>query len=183
MGTPQEKDTMLLNSIQEFAWRMEHRRFEMIAKLSQEMDFARIEAELNQKCAQLNAMLQQALVQQLLREERFLRLLNIHAGRCGMRLKEYRSIMLTLNHGQRIAVDSPYFIKPQRQGRRKKRGLNGSGAHLGLKVLGFMGRVSPGLLSDAVQTALLCPSYEVARTVLKGGGIMLNVKTLRRLCP
>ncbi len=45
-----------------------------------------------------------------------------------------------------------------------------------------MGRVSPGLLSDALQMSLLCPSYEVACTVLKGRGIELNVKTLRRLC-
>jgi len=51
-----------------------------------------------------------------------------------------------------------------------------------LAVLGFVGHVSPGLLSDALQTALLCPSYEVARTVLIGRGITLDVKTLRRLC-
>jgi hypothetical protein len=37
-------------------------------------------------------------------------------------------------------------------------------------------------LSNALQTALLCPSYEVARTVLIARGITLDVKTLRRLC-
>jgi len=46
---------------------------------------------------------------------------------------------------ERITVNSPYFIKAKRQGRRQKRGLNNSGAHIGLKVLSFMGRVSPGL--------------------------------------
>jgi hypothetical protein len=37
-------------------------------------------------------------------------------------------------------------------------------------------------MHPAVQTALLCPSYEVASTVLKGQAILLDVKTLRRLC-
>jgi hypothetical protein len=144
MGNPQGKDTMLINIIQEFAWRMECRLSAMPSNLRQNIDFAIIESELNQECAQLNAALQQAMLQELLREEFFLRRLKTYAGRCGMRLKEYRSMMLTLSNGQRVAVDSPYFIKVKRQGRRQKRGANGSGAPIGLKVLGFIGRVSPG---------------------------------------
>ncbi len=182
MGRAQGKDTMLKNIIQEFAHRMESRGLEITAKFTQEIDFAGLEAALNEECAHLNAALQQAMLQALLMKEFLLNLLKTYAGRHGMRFKEYRRITLTLSNGQRIEVDSPYFIKAKAHGRRKKRGPNGSGEHIGLKVLGFVGRVSPGLLSDAVQTALLCPSYEVASTVLKGRGIALNVKTLRRLC-
>ena len=38
------------------------------------------------------------------------------------------------------------------------------------------------MLSDVVQMALLCPSYDVACTVLNGRGIHLDAKALRRLC-
>ncbi|MDY6991073.1 MAG: hypothetical protein SVR94_00485 [Pseudomonadota bacterium] len=119
-----------MNIIQEFAWRMEHRRLEMSSKLTQQIDFATIESELNQECVPLNAALQQAMLQALLREEHFLSVLKTYAGRRGMRLKAYRSLMLTLSNGQRIAIDSPYFIKAKRQERRQKRRSNGSGAHI-----------------------------------------------------
>ncbi|MDY6992594.1 MAG: hypothetical protein SVR94_08330 [Pseudomonadota bacterium] len=134
---------MLINIIQEFAQRMEGRLLEMRSKLTQQNDFAVIESELNQECAQLNAALQQAMLQELLREEVFLSMLKTYAGRCGMRLKAYRRLMLTLSNGQRIAIDSPYFIKAKRQERRQKRRPNGSGAHIGLKA-----RV--GCISDSV---------------------------------
>ncbi|MDY6993479.1 MAG: hypothetical protein SVR94_12885 [Pseudomonadota bacterium] len=70
-------------------------RLEMSSKLTQQIDFAIIESELNQEYAQLNAVLQQAMLQALLREEHFLKVLKTYAGRRGMRLKAYRSIMLT----------------------------------------------------------------------------------------
>lgn len=174
---------MLDDIIQDFARRLESRVLEITAEFTQMLDFAGLEAALNEECAKLNAALQQAMLQALLLDEIFLELLKRYAGRRGIRFKEYRRITLTLGNGQRIEVDSPYFIKAKpHKRRRKKRGPNGSGEHTGLKVLGFIGRVSPGLLSDAVQTALLCPSYDVASTVLKGRGIALDVKTLRRLC-
>ena len=174
---------MLDDIIQDFARRLESRALEITSEFTQTLDFAGLEAALNEECAKLNAALQQAMLQALLLDEIFLELLKRYAGRCGKRFKEYRRITVTLSNGQRIEVDSPYFIKARAsKKRRKKRGPNGSGEHTGLKVLGFIGRVSPGLLSDAVQPALLCPSYEVASTVLKGRGIALDVKTLRRLC-
>ena len=175
---------MLNDIIEDFARRMESRVLEITAEFTQTLDFAGLEAALNEECAKLNAALQQALLEALLLDAIFLEMLKQYAGQRGMRFKEYRRITVTLSNGQRIEVDSPYFIKVRasKKRRKKKRGPNGTGEHTGLKVLGFIGRVSPGLLSDAVQTALLCPSYEVASTVLKGRGIALDVKTLRRLC-
>ena len=49
-------------------------------------------------------------------------------------------------------------------------------------MLGFVGRCSAGLVSEVVQLAVLCPSFEVAHQVLARRGIALDVKTLRRLC-
>jgi hypothetical protein len=90
-------------------------------------------------------------------------LLKRYAGRRRMRFKEYRRITVMLSNGQRIEVNSPYFIKRASKNRRKKRGPNGTGR--------IYRSCQPGLLRDALQTALLCPSYAVASTVLKGRGI------------
>jgi len=48
--------------------------------------------------------------------------------------------------------------------------------------MGFIDRCSSTLASSAVQAALLCPSFEVARRTLLSFGIELNIKTIRRLC-
>jgi hypothetical protein len=141
-----------------------------------------MEKAITEELAKLSAQLQQAMLNTLLLAGVFLSKLKIYAGTCGLRFKEYRYITVTLSNGQQIQVKSPYFMKAKPHSRRKKRGPNGSGSHVGLKVLGFIGQISPDLLADALQTALLCPSYEVASTVLKGRGISLDVKTLRRLC-
>ena len=69
-------------------------------------NFAGLEAALNAECARLDAercaelveVLQQAMLQALLLEEMFLSLLKIHAGRAGMRFKEYRRILRQAQH-------------------------------------------------------------------------------------
>lgn len=99
-----------------------------------------------------------------------------------MRFKERRTITVTLSNGHRIKVSSPYFVKAQPHHKRSKRGPNGTSAHLGLDILGLIGYASPGRLADVLQMALLCTSYDVAGTILKGRGIKLNVKAIRRLC-
>jgi len=176
------QDKMLNDIVQEFTQRMESRMLEIVAEFTQQLNFADLEAALNAELAKLNANFQQAVLQKLLLNYAFINMLKKYAGTLGMRLKEYRCITLTLSNGQQIKIDSPYFIKAKPHKWRKKRGPNGSGRHMALEILGFIGRVSPGLLLEAVQTALLCPSYDVASTVLKGRGINLDVKALRRLC-
>jgi hypothetical protein len=170
------------NIIQEFQRRMECRCFELIAEFTQQLDFAGLEKAVTHECAKLCAELLQVLLQDLLNDAMFLAMLKIYAGKKGQRFKEYREITIILSNGQQIKINSPYFCKAHKHHKRKKRGPNGSGAHHGLTVLGFIGNVSPGLLADALQTSLLCPSYEVARTVMQSRGIDLDVKTLRRLC-
>lgn len=148
------------NIIQEFQRRMECRCFELIAEFTQQLDFARLEKAVTHECAKLCADMLQALLQDLLNDAAFLAMLKIHAGKKGQRFKEYREITVGLSNGQWIKTSSPYFCKARKHHKRKKHGPNGSGAHHGLAVLGFIGQVSPGLLADALQTSLLCPSYE-----------------------
>ncbi len=70
--------------------------------------------------------------------------------------------------------------KPKR-GRKKK--PNGQGRHLGLEVIGILGKTaSPAFLSKTIQMALLCPSLETAKAVLAEQGVQINSKTLRRYC-
>jgi len=175
---------MLGNIIQEFARRMETRALKISDEFAQQFDFSILEKALNDECAKLNSALQKSMLQALLLDKTFISLLKTYCGRKAMRFKEYRRITVILSNGQRIEINSPYFVRARAHNRRgrKKQGPNGTGLHIGLKVLGFIGRASPCMLSDALQTALLCPSYEVASTVLRGRGITLDVKTLRRFC-
>ncbi|SEH04907.1 hypothetical protein [Candidatus Venteria ishoeyi] len=155
---------MLKNIIQEFEQRMEYSCVEWIAEFTQHLDFARLEKEVKSESTRLCAEMLQTLLQDLLKEETFLAVLKTYAGKHGQRFKEYREISVGLSNGQWVKINSPYFCRVRKHHKRKKRGPNGSGAHHGLTVLGFVGHVSPGLLADALQTSLLCPSYEVART-------------------
>src|SRR5918997_7085745 len=84
----------------------------------------------------------------------------------GMRFKEYRRVTVRVGQGPGIEVVAPYFVKAGAKRGRKKRGPNGRGAQLGLEVLGFIGRCSARLVSEVVQMAVLCPSFEVAHQVL-----------------
>ena len=170
--------------IRSFGKRLKARIEEIMAEFSQRMDFSGLEKAINEEIVEFSAQLQQALLCFVLSDKMFLSALKTYAGKLGMHLKEFRAVTVTLSNGQRVQVMSPYFVKAKAHSKRKrrKRGPNGTGAHLGLQVLGFIGHASPGLLSYAVQMALLCPSYEVACTVLAERGVTLNIKSLRRLC-
>ena len=100
----------------------------------------------------------------------------------GMKYKEYRKINIRLWTGKIINVLSAYFLKEKSKRGRKKRGPNGRGGYLGLDVLGFIGRGSPNIVSEVVELAVLCPSFEVAHGVLSRRGIKMDVSTVRRYC-
>lgn len=54
---------MLTDIIEDFARRMESRGAELFTEFTGSLDFAGLEAALNEECARLNAALQQALLQ------------------------------------------------------------------------------------------------------------------------
>jgi hypothetical protein len=51
-----------------------------------------------------------------------------------------------------------------------------------LAYIGLIDRVSIRLASLAAQSALLCPSFEIARQTLQHHGIELVCKTIQRIC-
>lgn len=168
--------------IENFSGHLGQRISEIFEAFQKNLDAEFLENALNEELANFNAELQLPMLESVLTNPDFLTKAKVYAGTCGLRFKEYRYITVTLGNGKKIRIKSPFFIKAKPHHRRKKRGPNGTGAHIGLKILGFIGEVNPNLLTQALQAALLAPSYEVASTILKGRGIILDVKALRRLC-
>lgn len=168
--------------LQDFVVELEKDLGRIEGLLHTHLDITALERELIERVNALVASLVAALVGPLLKGLAFLASLKGLGGRLGLRFKEYRRVRVRLGNGQSIELCAPYFVKAQPKRGRKKRGPNGRGAHLGLEVLGVVERCSPRLLSEVVQTALLCPSLEVARQVLARRGLVLDIKTIRRLC-
>ena len=113
--------------------------------------------------------------------EKLLPALKQLAAAKGMRFCGFRKTSVRIFTGRTLSIFSPYFVRAQSK-RKRKRAPNGSGSHLGLEVLGFIERTSANLASNAIQLAIICPSFEIARKVLREQGIVLDIKTIRRLC-
>lgn len=158
-------------------------RIEILSKeLATGFDFATFEQELMTLMNQFSAIIIAAELTELLTSPEYLAQLKQLGARRGMRLKEYRTVAVYLASGQRIKIPTPYFVKAKPKRGRKKRGPNGRGAHLGLDVLGFIGRGSSYLVSEVVKMAVLCPSLEVAKTMLGDRGVCIDTDTIQRFC-
>ena len=170
--------------LQDFEREVKEKLEQSMEELREKFDFAAIEQVLTEMLNKLLASLLEKIITELLAEKSVLKRLKKFGGRLAMRFKEYRWVTVQLGNGQTIKVRAPYFIKtpPKDKRRRKKRGPNGSGGSLGLDVLGFIGRCSPQFVSEVVKMAVLAPSFEVAKELLEGRGIAIDVKTIRRLC-
>ncbi len=173
-------ETILQNFEQEVKEKVE----ELMDELREKFDFTATEQVLTEMANKLLASLLEKMINELLSEKKVLKRLKILGGRLALRFKEHRWVTVRLGNGQTIRVRVPYFVKtpPKDKRRRKKRGPNGSGASLGLDVLGFIGRGSPRFVSEVVKMAVLAPSFAVAKEMLDGWGITIDVKTIRRLC-
>jgi hypothetical protein len=155
------KERMMSGTIlQDFEREVKGKIEQLKEELKETFDFSAIEQTLSEMLNELLAALLEKMITEFLAERSILDRLKEMGGRLGMRFKEYRSLELRLSNGQSITVQTPYFIKtpPKDKRRRKKRGPNGRGAHLGLNILGFMGHCSPQLVSEVVKLALLSPS-------------------------
>ena len=170
-------------SLQELVLEIEMKRKHLGELLEEGLDFASLEVAVREALKPLEVSLLKPLLQKVLDSKELLSQMKKLGGSLGMRFKGHRQIEVRLSNGEAIPVSSPYFSKAKAkvsQGKRMQRRERGS--HLGLSGLGFIGRCSAVLVSEVVQTAVLCPSFEVARTVLKRRGLDLDVKTVRRLC-
>jgi len=154
---------ILEKMLQDFARHLEVNLDELANRLRRESEVARLEGALIEEMDKLCGRLLEHLLDERLGDAGWLAELKRLGGRLGLRFKEYRWVTVRLCHGQCVRLRTPYFVKARPKRGRKKRGPNGRGTHLGLEVLGFMGRCSARLGSDVVELALLCPSLEVAR--------------------
>ncbi len=170
---------MLEKMVQDWVTDLLAQKDEWSRELSQDFDFAALEAQVGEAVNRLGAEVLKSALSALLVAPVYVQALKDLGGRLGMRLNGYRSVKVRLGHGQWVEVVAGYFVKaaPRRRRRARRRG-----AYLGLEVLGFVRRWSSRLVSEVAQAALLCPSLEVAHAVLKRRGLALNVKTIRAMC-
>lgn len=71
--------------------------------------------------------------------------------------------------------------KPKRKRGKPPRRQKGALRHLGLEILGIINRISPSLIEICVSMAVLCPSFEVAASALRGLGITMNEHLLQNI--
>lgn len=169
-------------SLQYFPTFIQQEIAELSAELGKTLNFREFEDGMMSLMHQVEAALIAPVLEDLLTNQDFLKKLKILGGKLGMRFQEYRPLHIRLRDGLEVEISSPYFLKAKPKRGRKKKGPNGRGKHLGLELLGILGKVSPAFLSKTVQISLLCPSFAVAKSVLSEQGIEIDVKTLRRLC-
>ncbi len=91
-----------------------------------------------------------------------------------------REVPLTFLGGSTLPVCTPYVLARRPRGGRPRtqRGEEGNGSYPVLRRLGFLGRVSPGLVSE-IGNRVSCASFEEARTDLARRGVELDFKTVR----
>src|SRR2546425_1239887 len=114
-------------------------------ELKAHRDFSAIEKGWAEQLNQLAAAVLEPLLRQQLEAAEFLTGLKRLGARLGMRFKAYRSLTIRLFNGHMITVSSPYFTqaRPKHRGRKRNRYR---GSHLGLEVLGLLGRCSRHLV-------------------------------------
>ena len=168
--------------VQHIAEKVKEKVTELLVGMYETLAFAEVEQVLRTLTQEVVAEIVAPVLNEVLQDPGLLHRLKEAAKPLGYRFIGYRSLSVRVLCGVEVEVRSPYFGKVGRKRGRKKRGPNGRGCHLLLEVLGFIGRVSPGLVDEAVQMALLCPSFEVARQVLGARQCVVDEKTLRRLC-
>lgn len=92
-----------------------------------------------------------------------------------------REVPLTLLGGSTVRVQTPYVLTRRRRGLpRPQRGKEGNGSYPVLRQLGFLGRASPGLISE-VAYRVASTSIEEAHDDLTRRGLDVDLKTVRLL--
>lgn len=166
-------------------WYSHYMQIEM-SKLFEEYskvwDTEQFERGIRKLVRELESCLIALAINQILSSDIFLANLKVVGGKLGMKYKEYRKVKVRLHNGMQVEIRTPYFIKAKAKRGRKKKGPNGRGRHLGLEVLGILGKATPGCISYVAQMGLLCPSFSVAKEVMGEQGIEIDVKTIRRYC-
>jgi len=127
----------------------------------------------------------QEVLKSLMHDKRFLSVLCSIGGKRCLSLEGYRLVSVNVLNDQRILVSTPYFYKrvKKKKGRKKKGRCKGNNidCYLGLSEIGMVGSFSGNLASEICTMALLSPSEDMAVRLLSDRGIVINVKTLRKI--
>ena len=173
---------MLDTLLNDFTIQVKEKIAELTNDLKESYDFQKVEEMIAEIVDDVTTSILQICLKEVLEDPNFLVLLKQSGLNQGMRFHGFREISVYVYTGQRVKVRSPYFVRVQKKRGRKKAGPNGRGVHLGLEVLGFLGRGSVKFVSWVVKLAVLVPSYGIAKEVLLDMGIKLSVNTIRRFC-
>jgi hypothetical protein len=146
-------------------------------------DFAQYEQNAYEKYQEMAEREIIAKLNELLSNLSFLMILKRWSARCACRFLEYREISVRLKSGQQGKVLSPVFLrtKPKRKRGRYPKRQKGALRHLGLELVGIIKQTSPALIEICVSMAVLCPSFEVAASALRGLGITMNEHLLQNI--
>jgi len=155
----------------------------VIASVFGTEDFAQYEQNIYEKYQEMAEREIIAKLNELLSNIAFLMILKRWSTRCACRFIEYREILVRLKSGQRWKVLSPVFLraKPKRKRGRSPKRQKGALRHLGLELVGIIKQTSPALIESCVSMAVLCPSFEVAASALRGFGITMNEHLLQNI--
>ncbi len=97
-----------------------------IMKLSKELsntwDFRQFEDGMMNLINQLEAILTVCILEDLLSDPSFLKLLQLLGSKLGMRFQEYRTLRIRLCNGLQATIATPYFLKTKPKRGRKKKG-------------------------------------------------------------
>ena len=128
----------------------------------------------------------QEVLNTLMQDKWLMSVLCAIAGKRCLSFEGYRHVCVSVLNDQRILVSAPYFynrVKEKKKGRKKKGRSKGNNidCYLGLKQIGMVGSYSGNLASEICTMALLAPSEDMAVKLLSERGIVINVKTLRKI--
>jgi hypothetical protein len=91
-------------------------------------------------------------------------------------------VELQLKTGEKRKITSLYAARAlPKNGRKRKRGPNGSGSHLLLDYWGCIDKASPCYYSYVTMLSILCPSFEIVLRVLENQSIQADYKRMRSL--
>lgn len=92
------------------------------------------------------------------------------------------TVKITLCTGTEVTIPSYYGTRHvKKKEKNNKRGPNGSGRHLLLDYWGFIGKASPRMYSTLTLLTVICPSYDVCKSVLSSLKIKIDSKKIRRI--
>jgi len=161
---------------------MIHEVFQQVQELLATGDFLAICEAVTSLTRTLTDRLWETTLSLILHDQIFLKRLRSWGSQCGWQFVSYQRITVILPSGTRLKITSPFFVKMKPRRGRKKRGPQGRGTHLALTLLGFVDKVAPELAYQAVQWAVLAPSFDVASALLAEMGVVLPPRKLGRLC-